>query len=100
MEQITADLSKIPELVIFNRQSQAAHRAHVGDGGYELINGFPCFFQERSQTLAPLMLLTEYPDISIWGEAYRLAHLTQMETTLSAIRHFVNRYKSSAEVRK
>lgn len=98
LEQITEDLSKIPELVIFNRQCQAAHRAHVGDGGYELINGFPCFMQERSEILTPLMLVTEYPDISIWGEAYRLAHLTQMEATLSAIRHFVSRYKSSTKV--
>lgn len=88
LEKITSDLAGVPGLAAFNDRQQRVHRAHVGDGGYELINDVPCFMVEKSDSLAPLMLITEYPDVTLLGDAYRLGHTTQMVATLSAIRHF------------
>ena len=33
----------------------------------------------------PVTLITEYPDETIYGDAFRLAHTTQMNTVLAAI---------------
>jgi hypothetical protein len=37
----------------------------------------------------PMTLITEYPDETIYGDAFRLAHSTQMATVLAAAEIFV-----------
>jgi len=45
----------------------------------------PCMIQERADQMVPFTLISEYPDETVYGEAFRLGHDTQMRTVLAAI---------------
>lgn len=41
------------------------------------INGIPCHVLEDHRSTVPFTLVTEFPDETIEGDAFRLAHTTQ-----------------------
>lgn len=79
-------LSGSKELAEFNASQQRMWQAHVGDLPFERINGIPCLITTDERSTVPFTLVTEYPDETIRGAAFHLAHTTQMRTVLIAAR--------------
>ena len=50
-----------------------------------VYDSIPCQIVESQDRLVPVTLITEYPDETIYGDAFRLAHTTQMNTVLAAV---------------
>ncbi|GAA3551635.1 hypothetical protein [Zobellella aerophila] len=84
LEELTLRLARVPGLVEFNRAQIQLFEIHAGKLEFPMINGFPCLITEDDHQLTPLMLITEYPDETIKGEAFIDAHNAQMETILAA----------------
>ncbi|PSC06880.1 peptidase M14 [Alsobacter soli] len=84
LERLTARLAEDAELAAFNAAQLAAYRAHAGAIGFPVLNGFACMMAERPAQPTPLQLITEYPDETIHGAAFRLAHVTQARAALFA----------------
>ena len=62
----------------------AAARGAVAPG--EVIGGFACHLTEDCRAPMPLTLITEYPDETIRGDAYRRGVAVQKATVLAAYR--------------
>lgn len=83
-EAVTADLSRNDALMTMNARQIALYGIHAGETGFEMINGFPCYIGPDPRHRVPLTLITEYPDETIYGDAYAAAHTAQMQTVLAA----------------
>ena len=83
-EAVTADLSRNTALMDMNARQIALYGIHAGETGFEMINGFPCYIGHDPRHRVPLTLITEYPDETIYGDAYTAAHTSQMQTVLAA----------------
>ena len=60
--------------------------AHVGELPFAPINGIPCLVITDERSTVPFTLISEFPDETVRGAAFRLAHTTQMRTVLAAAR--------------
>lgn len=86
LEALTAHLARDAALAEFNAIQIATWKAHAGEVPFPVINGIPCMVSEHTRQTVPFQLITEYPDETIYGDAFRLAHTTQMRATLQAVR--------------
>jgi hypothetical protein len=84
LRALTRRLAESAALVAYNESQLAAYRAHVGELPLPIYNSIPCQIVESDERLVPVTLITEYPDETIYGDAFRLAHTTQMNTVLAA----------------
>lgn len=85
MEGVTAKLAEMPGLVAFNARQVAAFEAHAGALGFEILNGIPCTISESAIEPTPISLITEFPDETIYGDAFVFAHTAQMRTVMAAV---------------
>lgn len=86
LEQVSASLSRVPGLAEYNARQLALYQRHAGALPFEVIDGMPCTQSEIDRPGAPVTLITEFPDETIDGEAFRFAHTVQMESVLAAVR--------------
>ncbi len=84
VEAVTKGLTAVPGLAEFNRRQIEVCSIHSGGTPYEIINEVPCLITEDERHPSPLTLITEFPDETIYGEAFRFAHTVQMTTVLAA----------------
>src|ERR1035437_1145400 len=84
LERVSAALLKVAGLPEFNARQLALYRRHAGELPFEIINGCACTLSEVARPGAPVTLITEFPDETIEGEAFRFAHTVQMATALAA----------------
>ncbi len=84
IDRVTRHLAAIPGLVDYNDRQIALFETHAGETGFRVINGFPCLISIDDRHTMPLTLITEYPDETIYGDAFIDGHTAQMETVLSA----------------
>jgi hypothetical protein len=84
VEAVTLRLAAIPGLPAFNRHQIEICAIHSGGKPYEIIHDVPCLLAEDTRHSVPLTLITEFPDETIYGEAFRFAHTIQMTTVLAA----------------
>ena len=84
LETLTARLAAVPGLVELNQRQLAAYEAHTGERPDPIMHGIPCEITEDDQAPFPLGLITEFPDETIYGDLFVLAHTVQMETVLAA----------------
>ncbi|MCG7391725.1 peptidase M14 [Microvirga sp. ACRRW] len=84
IEAVTKGLSAVPGLVEFNRRQIEICAIHSGGKPYEIINGVPCLITAEERHPSPLTIVTEFPDETIYGDAYRFAHTVQMATVIAA----------------
>jgi hypothetical protein len=84
VEAVTNGLTAVPGLAEFNRRQIEVCSIHSGGTPYEIINHVPCLITEDERHPSPLTLITEFPDETIYGEAFRFAHTVQMTTVLAA----------------
>jgi hypothetical protein len=85
LEQVCAALAQVPGLAEFNARQLALYRRHAGSVPFEVIRGIACAVSEVDRPGAPVTLITEFPDETIHGDAFRFAHTVQMETVLAAV---------------
>ncbi|MGV1792099.1 M14 family metallopeptidase [Rhizobium sp. A37_96] len=86
LDKVTKHLGTIPGLLDYNDRQIALYEVHAGETGFRIINGFPCLADIDDRHTVPMTLITEYPDETIYGEAFVAGHTAQMETVLSAYR--------------
>ncbi|SCY68368.1 M14 family zinc carboxypeptidase [Microvirga guangxiensis] len=84
IEAVTKGLSAVPGLAEFNRRQIEICAIHSGGKPYEIINDVPCLITAEERHPSPLTLITEFPDETIYGDAYRFAHTVQMATVIAA----------------
>ncbi|WP_349743642.1 hypothetical protein [Roseateles cavernae] len=84
LEALSAGLAQDPALAALNARQQRLWRAHWVDADTAplLLNGIPCLIQDDSRSTVPFTLITEFPDETVYGEAFVLAQRTQMRTVL------------------
>ncbi|MBL0403186.1 peptidase M14 [Microvirga aerilata] len=90
IEAVTTGLSAVPGLAEFNRRQIEICSIHSGGTPYEIINDIPCLITAEERHPTPLTLITEFPDETIYGEAYRFAHTVQMATVIAAEEAFTS----------
>ena len=86
-EALTARLAgELPELVAFNAEQLRRYRAHIGAGRepFQVLHGIACEIGGPTRATAPFELITEFPDETIYGEAFRFAHAVQTATAIAA----------------
>ncbi len=86
LEQLTKILAEDADLVALNRAQMALRAAHGGAPDALVLHDIPCVIRESLRSTVPFTLITEYPDETITGPAFQLAHATQMRTVLAASR--------------
>lgn len=83
IDHVTKHLAAIDGLVACNNAQIRLFEQHAGETGFRIINGFPCLVGVDDRHTAPLTLITEYPDQTIYGDAFVKGHTAQMETVLA-----------------
>lgn len=81
---VTARLADVPDLKPFNDRQLALYEAHAGRHDFSLSNGFACLVSQNNDGAVPLTLITEYPDETVYGDAFIAAHTAQMATVIAA----------------
>lgn len=82
--EVTLRLANVPGLRAMNTAQIALFERHAGDTGFEMLNGFPVMIDRDERLRVPMMLITEYPDETITGPAFRAGHEAQMAAALAA----------------
>ncbi|MFD2263168.1 peptidase M14 [Lacibacterium aquatile] len=95
IQELTTRLAASPALSAYNAEQLATYRTHAGEVQFPVYNGIPCLVSVNDTQGVPFTLITEYPDETVYGDAFRLAHTTQMETVLNAVDIF-RRLESNA----
>jgi hypothetical protein len=96
IEAVTKGLSAVPGLAEFNRRQIEICAIHSGGTPYEIINDIPCLLTAETRHPTPLTLITEFPDETIYGDAYRFSHTVQMATVIAAEEAFASIMETSA----
>ncbi|MGH6761112.1 MAG: M14 family metallopeptidase [Phyllobacterium sp.] len=84
IDRVTRHLAAVPGLVEHSNAQIRLFETHAGQTGFRIINGFPCLVSVDERHTVPMTLITEYPDETIYGEAFIKGHTAQMETVLAA----------------
>lgn len=84
MEGVTRRLQDVPGLRAFNDAQIALFELHAGETGFEIMNGFPVLISHDPRHRVPMTLITEYPDETVYDDAFRAAHEAQMAAALAA----------------
>ncbi len=82
---VTERLALVPDLLDFNTRQIAWFRAHSLADGFDTLNGIPVQITESTREATPLSLITEFPDETIYGDAFRFAHDVQTVAVLAAV---------------
>jgi len=85
MDSVTARVARVPGLVAFHAGQAARYEALALEKGLDTRHGIACMVAESEQEMAPLSLISEFPDETIYGAAFRFAHTVQAETVLAAV---------------
>ncbi|MFI0474168.1 peptidase M14 [Halomonas sp. HMF6819] len=88
LEAVTAHLSTVPGLVDYNRGQITAFEAHAGRLAFAVRHDIPYLLTCDDTQLTPLQLITEYPDETIYGQDFTMAHQVQYETVMSAYQSY------------
>ncbi|PWC39550.1 M14 family metallopeptidase [Azospirillum sp. TSO35-2] len=84
LDRVTAHLGTIPGLAARNAEQITLYETHAGETGFRVINGFPCLSSLDERSTVPVTMITEYPDETIYGDAFIQGHTAQMATVLAA----------------
>ena len=85
LDHVTARLAAMPGLLEFNARQIAWFRAHALADGFDTVNGIPVQVTESMREPTPISLITEFPDETIYGAAFRFAHDVQTAAVLAAV---------------
>lgn len=83
IRKLAACVARVPGLKEFNQVHLRSFAAHVGNVPHEINESIPCVIGE-SRFVPPFTVVAEYPDETIYGDAFQFAHTVQMTTVLEA----------------
>ncbi|MDO5642622.1 MAG: M14 family zinc carboxypeptidase [Paracoccus sp. (in: a-proteobacteria)] len=84
MADVTTRLDDVPGLRAANDAQIALYEQHAGPSGFEILNGFPVLIAPDDRHRVPMTLITEYPDETIYDDAFRAGHRAQMAAVIAA----------------
>ena len=85
-EHVCRALARNADLMAFNAAQRATYNAHAGDLPFEIIHGTACMISEVNRPgSAALTLITEFPDETIHGAPFILAHDCQTAAVLAEV---------------
>lgn len=84
-EHVCRRLAERPDLMAFNAAQLATYNTHAGELPFEVIQGTACAISEVDRPGPALTLITEFPDETVYGDAFILAHDTQTAAVLAAV---------------
>ena len=82
--ELTTALSAMPGLVDFNARQLGSYEEHSGALPFEVRHGIACMVSQNDRQTPGVVLVTEFPDESIAGEAFVFAHEVQTHTVRTA----------------
>ena len=85
LEEVALRLSRHERLVAFNTKQLACVKVHMPQAPFEVRYGIPCITQVSQLYQAPLTLITEATDETIYGQDFIDAHDVQTKTVLYAV---------------
>lgn len=84
LQAVCRQLAQVPGLADFNQRQQAVYAQHAGPLPFALLHGTACTEAQTAHD-APVTLITEFPDETVHGPAFRFAHTVQMHAALAAV---------------
>ena len=84
IRKLAERVARVPGLKEFNEAHLAAFAAHLGETPQPIHHSISLVIGETARFVPPYTLVSEYPDETIYGDAFRLAHTVQMATVLEA----------------
>jgi hypothetical protein len=84
-EHVCLRLAERDELMAFSAAQRATYNRHAGELPFEVIYGTACTISEVDRPGPALTLITEFPDETVHGDPFILAHDTQTATVLAAV---------------
>ena len=81
---LSARVSLTPGLRAFNEAQLSVFEAHAGGLDFPVHDAIVCIVKESAEQIPPFMLTTEYPDETIYDDAFQFAHTVQMTAVLEA----------------
>lgn len=84
-EHVCRRLAERADLMAFNAAQRATYNRHAGELPFEVIHGTACTISEVDRPGPALTLITEFPDETVHGDPFILAHDTQTATVLAAV---------------
>jgi hypothetical protein len=84
LESVAEALAKVPGLVDYNARQMELYERHAGVLPFDVLHGMAYTVSEVARPGAPVTLITEFPDETVDGDAFRFAHTVQMEAALAA----------------
>lgn len=84
IQALTRKLNDYPAVMQMNLRQIALYEQHAGEHGFRIVNQYPCLISAVTDPEVPLQLITEYPDETIYEQAFIDAHEIQMATVLAA----------------
>ena len=85
LDSVTGRLALLPGLAAFNARQIAWFRAHSLADAIQTRNGIAVQISESTREATPLSLITEFPDETVYGDAFRFAHEVQVAAVLAAV---------------
>lgn len=85
LQTVCTALREVPGLAELNQRQQAVYTQHAGPLPFATLHGI-AYTEAQTTHDAPVTLITEFPDETIYGPAFRFAHTVQMHTVLAAQR--------------
>ncbi|MGI4777436.1 MAG: M14 family zinc carboxypeptidase [Janthinobacterium lividum] len=84
-EHVCRRLAERADLMTFNAAQLATYNRHAGELPFEVLHGTACTIGEVDRPGPALTLITEFPDETVHGDPFILAHDTQTATVLAAV---------------
>lgn len=85
VDHVCRRLAERADLMAFNAAQLATYNRHAGGLPFEIIHGTACTISEVDRPGPALTLITEFPDETVQGGLFVLAHDTQTATVLAAV---------------
>lgn len=96
LEEVARRLGEDKGLVEFNARQLACVKVHMPEAPFEVRYGIPCIQQVSSYYQAPLTLITEATDETVYGQDFIDCQNAQMNTVLYAIEAYRRLAESTA----
>lgn len=80
LQELTARLGQIPELAIYNQVQLKRFETYAGRLTFDVQHGIATMFSRNDRQVPGIVIVTEIPDETIYGQAFSFAHQIQLET--------------------
>lgn len=84
LHSLSARMAEVPGLKAFNEAQIRTFEAHLGPVSAPVLNGIVCTLKENPELVPPFALTTEFPDETVYGDAFQFAHTVQMNAIIEA----------------